>query len=76
MSRLTKAMRQRFEFGEIERDISRERQMVPPGSIIDRMFGWLQDRAREGREEAHEQVMEEAGRAALASHRQENEGHG
>lgn len=74
MSRLTKAMRERFEFGEIERDISRERQMVPPGSIIDRIFGWLQDRAREGREEAHDQVMEEA-RAALASH-QENEGHG
>lgn len=64
--KMTKAMRDRFEFGEVERDIARERLMLPPGGVFDRMLAWLQKQARAGREDAHEQVIKQHN--AEASH--------
>lgn len=60
MTKLTQAHRDRFEYGEIERDCARERQWCVPGGFWDRMFGWLQDVAKTGREEADAEIRRAA----------------
>jgi hypothetical protein len=65
--KLTKAMRDRFAYGEVERDAAREHVFVPPCSIFDRMLAWLERQARLEREDANREVTEEteAGLRAL-----------
>lgn len=64
--KMTKAMRDRFEYGEVERDAARARLFHPAGGWCDRMLAWCQRMAREGREDAHQRVLDESeGRRAL-----------
>lgn len=56
MVKLTQAHRDRFDYGEIERDCARERQFLVPGGFWDRMFGWLQNVAKNRREDADAEI--------------------
>lgn len=57
-SKLRELYRERYEWGEIERDAAELRQFSPAGGWFARFWSWIEGKAREGRLDVDDEIRE------------------